>query len=122
MFLIALRFNSMLLFPFLVIMPSFSILLNSVDRAGRVTLMYSASWVMVCVSFIVDVPLSILFIRYTSILSRMVFLDSTSSRIVVHTLQFPETQRKFFNISGYLLISSNVESLVAVSNTDLSIV
>lgn len=50
----------------------------------------------------------------------MVFRDSTSSRMVVHTLQLPDTQRKLFSISGYLLIRWKVESLVAVRRTDFS--
>lgn len=50
------QFNVIAFFPFEDAF--FSILLNSVDSAGRVTLMYSASCVRVCVSFTVEVSLS----------------------------------------------------------------
>ena len=113
-------FNSTQLLSILFISPSFSILLNSVERAGLVTFMYSANCVSVCVILAVEEFFSSLLNKYTIILSRIVFLDRMSSLVVVQTLQFPDMQRKFLRMSGYLLIRLNVESFVAVSKTDFS--
>ena len=121
-FLIFAKFNSIFPSDILLIRPSFSILLNSVDNAGRVTFKYSANCVRVCPILMIFVPLVNFLNKYTIIRSLIVFLDKTSNLTVVHILHFPDTQRKLFKTSGHSLMRRNVESLVAVSSIDSSMV